>query len=193
MPIHPQNVLALLVVALVLVAAAWDYRTGLIPNRLVLTGLVVLLLAHVGLVVAFEGAAGIGTALSVSGMGLFLCGLIPATLYFFAGGIGDGDQRAMGGGDIKLLAVCGAGLGPIVGLEAQLYAFGGGALFATARAAYEGVLWQVLMGSATMLTNPLLPARMRRAVPASAATPVRFGPAIAFGVVAAVVLHWSNA
>lgn len=184
MPIHPQNVLALLVVMLTLVAAVWDLRTGLIPNRLVASGLAILLVAHVGLVIASEGSSGIGTALWVSGMGLLACGLIPLALYF---------TRGIGGGDVKLLATCGVGLGPIVGLEAELYAFGAGAMFAFGRAAYDGTLWQTLMGSATMLTNPVLPTRMRRTVAPSASAPVRFGPAICFGVVAAVVLHWSHA
>jgi prepilin peptidase CpaA len=163
-------------------AAVYDYRTGLIPNRLIALGLVTIVIARAAIAAALSGSNGLTTSLLVCLLGLLACGLIPLAIYLC---------RGLGGGDVKLFAMCGAGLGPIVGLEAELYAFGLGALFALSRAAYEGALFGTLMGSASLLTNPLLPKRLQRAVAPSAQRQIRFGPAIAAGVVAALALHGS--
>ncbi|HTU60164.1 MAG TPA: prepilin peptidase, partial [Polyangiales bacterium] len=174
MHLHPQHQLALIVVAIASVAAIWDLRTGLIPNWLVAVGFSCVL----GLRVLYASAdSHVGLQLALLGLGVLISGLIPLALYLF---------RAMGAGDVKLMAVCGAGLGPVVGLEAELYAFGFGALVALGYAAYGGELLQTLRGSAVLLTNPWIPRRLRKPVPVPAQRTMRFGPAIWAGVIAAV-------
>jgi Flp pilus assembly protein protease CpaA len=172
MHVQPQH---LLVIGFATAAAVYDHRTGLIPNRMVAVGLMLVLILQLLLGAADGGLAGAGTALLASGLGLLACGLIPLAIYLWGG---------LGGGDVKLLAM--------IGLEAELYAFGLGALFALARASCDGALWQTLMGSATLLTNRVVSKRLQRPVAASASTPIRFGPAIAASTALAVALHWST-
>jgi prepilin peptidase CpaA len=180
MALHYSHSVALLVVALALLAAIADCRSGLIPNRLLAGGCLGLLLARV--LLAGAGSGHLGMVLLVSLLGALTCGLIPLALYLW---------RGLGAGDVKLMAACGVGLGPVIGLEAELYAFGLGALYACARAAYGGMLWQTLRGTTLLLTNPLLPRRMHKPVPRSVHSALPFGPAICVGVLAAVTLHWS--
>ena len=68
----------------------------------------------------------------------------------------------MGGGDVKLLAMVGAFVGPTIGIEIELYAFVLTALFAGARLAYQGQLLKVLANSALLVTNPLRSKDRRR-------------------------------
>ncbi|MET0385808.1 MAG: A24 family peptidase [Polyangiales bacterium] len=177
----PHPALALSVFTLALVAAISDFRTGLIPNRLVGPAFVVVFGLRVGLAL-LDRQQSLGMSLTFFTLGLLIAGLIPLTLYLC---------RALGGGDVKLLAVCGAGLGPVHALEAELYAFGFGALYALGHAAFGGVLWQTLRGSAVLMTNPLIPRRLRKPVPLAAQRPLPFGPAICVGVLCAIALHWN--
>jgi prepilin peptidase CpaA len=178
MHLHPQHWLALGVVAIAIIAAISDLHTGLIPNWLVAAGFSFV----IGLRVLYAVTdSRVGLQLALLALGTLIAGLIPLALYVC---------RAMGAGDVKLMAVCGAGLGPVIGLEAELYAFGFGALCALGYAAYGGELLQTLRGSAVLLTNPWIPRRLRRPVPVPAQRTMRFGPAICAGVIAAVFLNW---
>jgi prepilin peptidase CpaA len=168
-----------LVIVCVLVAAVHDYRTGRIPNRWLLIALLGLLLSAAATGAAVSGWAGVGVRLLSSGIGLFACAAVPFALFVCG---------AQGGGDVKLLAVCGAGLGPAIGMQAELYAFTFGALFGLARCAFDGTLLEALSGSAVLITNPLLPERLRKPVARSALRELRFGPAIALGVLCALLL-----
>jgi prepilin peptidase CpaA len=170
---HPQQWLALSVVVIAGIAAVSDYRTGLIPNWLIAAGF--------ALVLGLRAVQGDGSQLALFGLGTLIAGMIPLALYVC---------RALGAGDVKLMAVCGAGLGPVAGLEAELYAFGFGAMYALGLAAYGGELWQTMRGSAVLLTNPFIPRRLRKQVPVPARRTMRFGPAICAGVIAAVFLNW---
>ncbi len=85
------------------VAAACDLRARRIPNWLTLGTL----LAGFALRTGGDGSAGLAVAV----VGAFAAGF-PALLLF--------RLRAMGGGDVKLLAACGALLGPSSGLELLL-------------------------------------------------------------------------
>ncbi|MEY4508616.1 MAG: hypothetical protein RLZZ450_738 [Pseudomonadota bacterium] len=183
MPVAPHAVLALLVVVIAAIAAVTDLRTGLIPNRLIAGGLCLLLVLQTILVTSGEGLRSVPVALLGSLLGAIACGLIPVILYL---------ARGLGGGDLKLLTICGVGLGPMVGLEAQLYAFALGSLFVVGRAAYEGTVWITLRSSTTVLANRVVPARLRQEVSPAALTPVRFAPWILAGVATAVVAHWST-
>jgi len=94
-----------LAIAVSLVAAITDARTGRIPNWL--TGSAAIL----GIVMC-STLGGIRSA-GVSLLGLLLGVAVPAILY------GGSQGRAIGGGDVKLFAALGALLGPTVGLETQ--------------------------------------------------------------------------
>jgi hypothetical protein len=85
------------------------------------------------------------------------------------------------------MAAVGVGLGPLVSLEAQMIAFSVGCVYAIGRAIYDGVLWQTLRGSTWVLSNAVTPLAKRRALPASATTPVRFAPFIFVGVLFTVL------
>jgi prepilin peptidase CpaA len=178
---HPQPVLALAAIVLTLCAAYTDQKTGLIPNRMLTIGLAVIVMLRLGLALA---SGKLGTALALLGLGALTCGLIPLALYI---------AGALGGGDVKLMTVCGAALGPVLGLQAELYSFGFGALYALGAAAYSGELLQTLLGSALLLTNPLIPRRLRKPVPEPARRTIRFAPAICAGVLVAVTAGWSSA
>jgi prepilin peptidase CpaA len=179
MSLQPQHAVTLVCAAS---AAILDYRSGSIPNRLILGGLGATLIAVAATGAAVSGWSGAGVRLAIAALGLLVCAAVPFALFLV---------RAMGGGDVKLLALCGAGLGPLLGMEAELYAFTLGALFGLARCAYDGTLIEVLSGSALLITNPILPKRMRKQVAPSALRKLRFGPAVAAGVVAALALHGS--
>jgi prepilin peptidase CpaA len=154
-----------------LLAAAWDARTGRIPNGLTLP------LIGVGL--SLNGAAGAnGLALAVAG--LVACGFVPLLLYRVSRG------RGIGGGDVKLFAGLGALLGPMKGLEIEFGAFVVLACFALVRLAYAGQLLRVLANTALLLVNPLLPARSRRRPIRESLTEIRMGPAIAVACLTAL-------
>jgi prepilin peptidase CpaA len=169
----PPVVLALLVLVITAAAAVSDLRTGLIPNKLTLGALGALFVAQLVL----NGLrAGCLAALA----GLLLASLVPLLLYV-AGGLG--------GGDLKLMAACGVGLGPLLAVEAQMVAFSVGCLYAVGRAIHEGVLWQTLRGSTFLISNAVTPLGRRRDIPASVRAPVRFAPFIFVGALFTVLGH----
>ncbi len=122
---HLPPALEVLVVALTLVAAVYDLRERRIPNWLSVTGMLVGVLANVML----AGVAG----LKAAGLGFALAALVYVPLFLL---------RAVGGGDVKLMAAVGAIAGPGVWLAI---------FFATA-----------LVGGAAALVLTLWRGRLRR-------------------------------
>jgi prepilin peptidase CpaA len=179
------NILLLACVLFTGVAAFCDFRTGHIPNRLIVAGLVVALGLQLGVRVLLARSpesgvfAELGAALLNVGLGVVACSLVPLVLYRL---------EAIGGGDVKLLMVLGAFLGPMLGLEIELYSFIVVALYAPARLAYEGRLVRMLSNSALILANPFMPKEKRRPLGPELLTSLRFGPAVfvAAGVVCAM-------
>jgi prepilin peptidase CpaA len=174
---------AVLVVALVVAAigAVLDWRKGEIPNWLTLPVIVASPLLHIVRyrmakeamdVSLYEAAYSIG--------GAALCAVVPLILF---------RQGALGGGDVKLFIALGALLQPILGVEAQMYAFFAGAILAPARLAYEGKLLSTLKNSLTIGSNLFLPKTRQRDVDASALSWFRLGPAIFVGVLFTAYLH----
>jgi prepilin peptidase CpaA len=165
-------------------AAAWDLRSGHIPNRLTFAAILTGCALHVAVACLTARApqpdilTDIGLALARAAFGVLVCGLVPYLLFL---------REGMGGGDVKLLAGVGALLGPVLGLEVELYAFVAMALFACARLAYDGGLLRVLGHSAALVLNPLLPTERRRAVSPALFSSLKFGPAV-FVATAAVAL-----
>lgn len=162
-----------------LLAAAWsDMRSHRIPNALVFSGA----LAAVLLNAILPEASGILDSLAGAGVGLAL--LLP--LYLL---------RAMGAGDVKLMAMVGAFLGPRDVTGAVLCTFVAGGLLALVVAWQRGVLRKVLSNirmmlfmGATRVSMGSLPV-MEDAPESGGKLP--FGVAIAVGTMAYVAaMHW---
>ncbi len=172
-----------LVAAVVVTAAggAIDLRTGQIPNALSLGALAAALVAHSALGATEAGASGAAMGFGAAALGAVLCGLAPMLLFSLG---------AMGGGDVKLLGALGAIALPMVGLEAELYAFVAAALFAPVRLAYDGKLLRTLGNTVALVTNPLRPKAKRRDLPPEMMAEMRFGPAIFAGSLAAALVNW---
>jgi prepilin peptidase CpaA len=120
--------------ALLLAVAVWyDVRSRRIPNALVLSGAVLALAMHTVLPAGFGFASspmgGVGFLKSLAGLAVGLASLLP--LYAL---------RAMGAGDVKLMAMVGTFLGPIDTLGAVIAALIAGAALAVAVGLMTGVL-----------------------------------------------------
>jgi prepilin peptidase CpaA len=180
----PLLVLFAILLLFTALAAYADLRTGEIPNRLIAIGLLLALPIQSGMHYFATPNTGPGEALSTAvgyyGFGLILCGLAPLVLFYLG---------SMGGGDVKLLAMVGAFVGPFMGLEIEVYAFVFMALYAGARLAYQGQLLKLLGNSARLIVQPFLPKERRRAVPAELMTSLRFAPAVFAATLFLVVLH----
>jgi len=171
------------ILVLTAIAAAWDFYTGEIPNRLVFIGA----LASAALLVwsGTSGGLGITKLVLVMFAGAVLVTIVPALLYR-AGGIG--------GGDLKLLAVVGAALGPFLGLEVELLAFCVAALYAPVRLIWDGKLVQSAKTIAQLAIRPLLPKHKRPApIALEEMTALRFGPAIFVGALLTALHHIGSA
>jgi prepilin peptidase CpaA len=168
-------------VAITATAAWFDWRKGEIPNWVTLGPLGLGLLAH--LVIGALSAGARGALWSVIGalVGAIACGLVPALLYW---------KGAIGGGDLKLLVALGALLGPMLGIEAELYGFIAAALYAPARLAYDGKLLRTLGNTVALAFNPLLPKARRRDVAPEMMTWLRFGPPMFVGMCVTALLNW---
>jgi prepilin peptidase CpaA len=178
-PLHWFLVSAVVVAA---VAAWFDFRTGHIPNWVTLGPLCLAPIAHFALQL-FRATSSVAVqAAGVSVLGAAVCALVPLMLY---------RAGAIGGGDVKLLAAMGAIFRPLVGIEAEFYAFLAAALIAPARLAYEGKLMQVLGNTLTLALNPFRPKERRRQITPEMMTSIRFGPAIFLGAFAAAIVNWS--
>jgi len=123
-PLLIAPLLALLVVALIT-----DMRDRRIPNILVLAGLVIGVAGHVW----FSGVTGL--VLAALGMCVGLLCLLP----FYASG-------GMGAGDVKLMAVCGAFLGPVHVIVAAVAALLVGGVI--------GAVWLFMQRSSTGSDDP---------------------------------------
>jgi prepilin peptidase CpaA len=159
--------------AIALLAAAIDARTGRIPNALTIPA------ALVGVVLHFPlGVAAIG--MSVAGGALVT--LLPWLMHRTTNG------AAIGGGDVKLFAALGTLCGPAMGLEIEVSAFVTLAVFAIVRLAFVGRLFKMLVNVLRLLVRPFLPPRFHRPIDAEAFTAMRMGPAI-FVAVASVIVR----
>lgn len=116
---------------LLLSAAAWhDIRNRRIPNALVFPGAIAGVLSNALL---SQEMGGLGTLDSLTGLGAGFLLLLP--LYLL---------RAMGGGDVKLMAMTGAFLGVRAVMGAFLYILLAGGLLALALAWRQGRLRMLL-------------------------------------------------
>lgn len=125
-----MNTLIVILTALLLIAAWYDLRSFRIPNILVLLGLAASILINC---IFPEEMGGLG--LTSSFAGLIIGFLIIFPLYLL---------HAMGAGDIKLMAMVGAFVGPVPMIQIALYV-----------AIAGGVLALIVLFSKSMLFKPL--------------------------------------
>lgn len=123
-----------LAVQLIVLVAAWtDVRTRTIPNSLTVPA------AALGLFASAAGGLG-GIVWSVGGWVTGLAVFLPVYLL-----------RGLGAGDVKLLAACGAWLGPVGTLHAAILAAITGGALAIATAVASGALPRVLTNIGTLI------------------------------------------
>lgn len=167
--------------------AAWvDWRTGHIPNKLTLGGLVIAIVAHGARGACLGGVRGGLEQLGYSLGGALLCAVVPLLMFH---------KGAMGGGDVKLFAAIGALLHPLAGLETETYALVAAALLAPLKLVSEGKFLRTLFSAAALLLNLFRPASKRRPIPEAMVTWFRLGPAIFLGTASTLVIHlysWSQ-
>jgi prepilin peptidase CpaA len=161
----------------VVAAAVFDVRTHRIPNWLVLLG--------AGTCIAGQmiqpALLGFGIAGALKGIAVGFALLLP--LYFL---------RATGAGDVKLMAMVGAYLGPWGVASAALLSFIAGGVLALAVALARGALGHLFANVRTMLFGTLLTAmttgKTTITTPAVSVGKLPYGVAIAIGTVVHVVM-----
>lgn len=168
------------------VAAVIDARTRRIPNELILVGLAGGALLNMASRL-LAGDAPIAAALTSGGIslvvGLVVCAVVPLVLFRIG---------AMGGGDVKLLAVVGVFAGPITGMRIQFASFVIGSALALVQLAFNGQLRRMLGNTLRLALNPLVPPARRRPISGASLTSLPFGPAIFLAVAfATVVTGWA--
>ncbi len=162
-------------------AAAFDWRTGVIPNWLTVGTGIAGLIAHFVRGYLFAGAAaGVGQ-IGYSFGGALICGLVPVAMY---------QMKGIGGGDVKLFVAIGILCHPLGGLEAETYAFFAAALIAPARLAYNGVFFKTFGNALAMVLNPLRKKGEKREIPPEMLTWFKLAPCVFLGALATTVAHW---
>ena len=168
--------------ALLAIAAATDFRTFRIPNWLTGGG-IVFALAYNSIVPPLPHATWM-----FAPAGMLLGFALTVPMYAL---------RAMGAGDVKLLAMVGAFLGPVDVLYALLFSFATAGVAAIAFAAGRGVAGRMLSNARAILSS-LAWSALAGARPAFGIAPgasvgrLALGISIAFGTSAFVVARHFN-
>jgi prepilin peptidase CpaA len=89
---------------------------------------------------------------------------------------------------VKLFAALGAILGPMLGLEVQMYTFAAAAIVVPLRLAWQGRLLATLWRSFALVASRFFPSLRRVPANEEALSWVRLGPAIFAGTVLALFL-----
>ncbi len=162
--------------AVVLVAAAFDWRTGRIPNTLTFGAILLAVPMHAGF--SAHGKTWDGVESSV--LGAAVCAL-PFVVGWRLGWVA--------GGDAKLVAAMGALGGISVGLESVFFGLSLAAAFVFLRMCWDGVLFRtVANGIAVAATRTVL--RNHDVVPrAEFSSTLRFGPFALLGATLSLVLN----
>lgn len=174
-----MNAISVLVLLVILVAAVvCDIRMRKIPNRLIVTGLVL----------GFGGAmlpGGLGAMQALAGFGVGFGVFLP--MYML---------RVLGAGDVKLMAVVGAFLGTGATLGAMLFGLAAGGVIAVGYGLYLGRLGAILGNTRDLLYHSLLSLASGRlpqpALPADQATRLPYSLAIGSGVLILVALRYQH-
>jgi prepilin peptidase CpaA len=177
----PASLPSTLLLALLLGAVLTDLHARRIPNTLVLTGTTLALAAHtLSLAGSHPPLAGAAWWAPLAGLAAGLAVLMP--LYLL---------RAMGAGDVKLMAMVGAFVGAPTVLMAALYTLLAGGLLSLAVMAVQGVSRRTLAQVRDLFTQWALHWRTGQgsALPPLQTTAARlpYAVAITVGTVAALV------
>lgn len=168
------------------IAAAYDWRSGHIPDAVSYVPLVLAPIAHAGLAWKTIPNCTLSDSLMEGGIslaGVVVCSIMPLLMF---------RKNALGGGDVKVFAALGA-LGQVsLGVEMQLYAFVLAAIIAPARIAYEGNLGRTLKNSGTLLANAFLPPERKKPIDADSVTWFRLGPCIFLGTLLTAIIHYDE-
>ncbi|HEV8553250.1 MAG TPA: A24 family peptidase [Casimicrobiaceae bacterium] len=166
-----------LVVAFVAIAAVFDVRTHRIPNWLLLLGACTCIAGQM----IQPALLDFGIAGALKGMAVGFALLLPLYLV-----------RATGAGDVKLMAMVGAYLGPWGVASAALLSFIAGGVLALAVALARGAIGQLFANLRTMLFGTLLSAmttgKTTITTPAASVGKLPYGVAIAIGTLAHAVM-----
>lgn len=171
-----NQALQLLLLWLLLQAAATDLAVRRIPNVLVLSGLLIAMVLHLR-----TGAAGAWLETGLAGLaaGFFL--FLP--LYLL---------RGMAAGDVKLMAMTGAFVGPGMAMQIALFTCLIGGVLALLMLVLNG-RWRILVRNLKTIATPLLwrcagvPAPATPLSREASAGGIPYGVAIALGTLAVVV------
>ena len=177
----PASLPPALLLALLLGAVSTDLHSRRIPNALVLAGTTLALVAHtLSLAGAHTPMAGTAWWAPLAGLAAGLAALMP--LYLL---------RAMGAGDVKLMAMVGAFIGVPTVFTAALYTLLAGGLLSLAVMVGQGVSGRTLAQVRDLLTQWTLQWRTGQgtALPPLQTTAARlpYAVAITLGTVAALV------
>jgi prepilin peptidase CpaA len=160
---------------LVVMAAIFDIRTRRIPNKLVFSGALAAIAFHT------FSSYGIGAVSSLEGLLAGLASLLP--LYM---------MRAMGAGDVKLMAMVGAFLGPASALGAVITTLIAGGALAILAAIRNKSMQRMVNNIRFMMTHAIVGAATGNHVPAEmvsiSAGKLPYGIAIAIGTTAHLLL-----
>ena len=159
--------------AMVSIAAASDWRTGLVPNAVVAGGALGGVLVQLLAVVVFD--APLWASLASMLLGLLVCATLPMVLWL---------TGAMGGGDLKLFAAIGLCVGPRTGVDIQVWAHVIAVLVLPVYLLRAGAARRVLVN----LGRRLRGARSEAPAP-EVPTAFRFAPAILVACVLVTVLR----
>jgi prepilin peptidase CpaA len=166
-----------LVVAFVVAAAVFDVRAHRIPNWLVLLGAITCIAGQM----IQPALLDFGIAGALKGIAVGFALLLP--LYLL---------RATGAGDVKLMAMVGAYLGPWGVASAALLSFIAGGVLALAVVLARGALGQLFANLRNMLYGTLLTAmttgKTTITTPAASVGKLPYGVAIAIGTFAHAVM-----
>lgn len=170
-------------VAFAALAAYVDLRKGRISNKLVLAGCLVALATNLAFRLQYAPtySSALTSLLAHAALGVAACGLTPSLLWYCG---------ALGGGDVKLLAVVGLFMGPVVGSELNLYAFVLAAFYALSKLVWRGVLLRSLKHSLLPFFNMMRPRERRAQLPADLALTLRFAPAVFAASCLVLLGHW---
>jgi prepilin peptidase CpaA len=164
-------------------AAAWDWRTGRIPNWLTGPAILIGLLGQ-GLIAGIHAKsfwAGLeGSGLAV--LGGLVCAVVPLAMFC---------TNAMGGGDVKLFVAIGTLCLSMRGLTAQTYSFAFALAVVAVWLSVRGTLIQTIRDSLRLLRRPFGVAATPKQERAGsdALTSFRLGPAIFAGTLAMALLE----
>lgn len=177
-----STMLPVLLLCALLGAAVWhDVRSRRIPNALVFSGAVAALALHAALApgsgLFSEPFGGLGMLNALGGLGLGLALLLP--MYVL---------RAMGAGDVKLMAMVGAFVGPQAILAVVLSTLLAGGVLALAVALANGKLVSMLRNTYQLVLHGMLSSLSGQAVrieaPAAPSGKLPYAIAIAVGTLA---------